>query len=244
MPVLHRQVWGRQFWTKVLQFVLVNCGVFAAYRISFIRLFGGPKALAGTPVALWTGLGLDGALLALELGILILFALLTRRLRLRFTAVGLWVFTCLNAVVSAVNLFVFRERHQHLWEIVPANIGRPHEMLVAFEPFAIAHVFVIGAGLLGLVVAFLAARRHTRPLSRQSVDLWRPAAFAATVAVMAALLLAALEITPVKATKGLEIRLVSSLDRMRLGDYVLNQVVGNPLQDLVRLLGVPAGTTP
>jgi len=61
MPVLHRQVWARQFWTKVLQFVLVNCAVFAAYRVSFIRLFGGPKAPAGTPVAL-----------------------VTRRLRLRF----------------------------------------------------------------------------------------------------------------------------------------------------------------
>jgi len=35
MPVLHRQVWARQSWTKVLQFVLVNCAVFAAYRVSF-----------------------------------------------------------------------------------------------------------------------------------------------------------------------------------------------------------------
>ena len=97
MPVLHRQVWARQFWarqfwTRVLQFFLVNCAVFAAYRVSFIRLFGGPTALAGTPVALWTGLGLDAALLALELGILLLAALVTRRLRLRFTAAGLWGF--------------------------------------------------------------------------------------------------------------------------------------------------------
>ena len=72
MPVLHRLVWDRQFWarrfwTRVLQFVLVNCAVFAAYRVSFIRLFGGPKALAGTPVAL-----------------------VTRRPRLRFTAAGVW----------------------------------------------------------------------------------------------------------------------------------------------------------
>jgi hypothetical protein len=92
-----RQVWGRQFWTKALQFVLVNCALFAAYRVSFIRLFGGPKALAETPVALWTGLGLDAVLLALELGILLLAALVTRRLRLRFTTAGLWGFTCVNA---------------------------------------------------------------------------------------------------------------------------------------------------
>ncbi|HEX9126411.1 MAG TPA: LTA synthase family protein [Methylomirabilota bacterium] len=244
MPVLHRQVRGRQLWTKVLQFVLVNCAVFAAYRVSFIRLFGGPKAPAGTPVALWTGLGLDAALLALELGILLLAALVTRRLRLRFTAAGLWGFTCVNALVAGVNLFVFHERHQHLWEIVPANIGRPHEMLMAFEPFASAHPFVMGGGLLALALAALAARRYTRPLAGQAVDLWRPAAFATAVTVMAALLLVALEIEPTKANKDLEIRLVSSLDRMRLGDYVLNQVVGNPLQDLVRLLGLPDSTTP
>ena len=224
--------------------MLINCAVFAAYRLIFINAFGGPQALAGMWVALLAGLSLDAALLALELGVLVLLGLATRRLRLRATAAGLWIFTCLNVVVSAVNLFVFHERHQHLWEIVPANIGRPGEMLVAFEPFAGAHPVVIAAGLLGLAAIALAARRHTRPLSGQAVDLWRPAALAATVVVMAALLLAALEITPVKATKkGLEIRLVSSLDRMRLGDYVLNQVVGNPLQDLIRLLGVPAGTT-
>jgi hypothetical protein len=238
MPVI-----GRQFWAKALQFVLVNCAVFAAYRLGFVKLFGMPETLRGTPVALVKGLGLDAALLALELAVLVLLALATRRLRLRVTLAGLWVFTCLNALVALVNLFVFRERHQHLWEIVPANIGRPHEMLIAFEPFASAHPFVIGGGLLGLALAALAERRHTRLLAGQTVDLWRPGAFAAAVAILAALLVVALEITPTKATKGLKIRLVSSLDRMRLGDYVLNQAVGNPLQDLVRLLSLPDGTT-
>jgi hypothetical protein len=234
---------GREFSAKVLQFLLVNCAVFAAYRVSFIKLFGAPEALSGAPAALLRGLGLDAALLALELCVLVLLAAVTRRLRLRATLAGLWVFTCANALCAAVNLFVFRERHQHLWEIVPANIGRPYEMLIAFEPFATAHPFVIGAGLLGLALAALAARRHTRPLAGQAVDLWRPAAFVVAVVVIGALLLVALEIVPTKATKGLEIRLVSSLDRMRLGDYVLNQAIGNPLQDLIRLLGLPDGTT-
>ncbi len=234
---------GRQFSAKALQFLLVNFAVFAAYRVSFIGLFGAPEALSGAPAALLRGLGLDAALLALELCILALFALVTRRLRFRATLAGLWVFTYANALCAAVNLFVFRERHQHLWEIVPANIGRPYEMLIAFEPFATAHPFVIGAGLLGIALAALAARRHTRPLAGQAVDLWRPAAFVVALAVIGALLLVALEIVPTKATKGLQIRLVSSLDRMRLGDYVLNQAVGNPLQDLIRLLGLPDGTT-
>lgn len=234
---------GRQLCAKVLQFVLLNLAVFAAYRLLFIRLFGAPETFAGAPAALLRGLGLDAALLALELCILALLALVTRRLRLRVTLAGLWVFTCANTLTAAVNLFVFRERHQHLWEIVPANLGRPYEMLIAFEPFAIAHPFVIGGGLLGLVLAGLAARRYTRSLAGQAFDLWRPAAFVATMAVIAALLLVALEIVPTKATKGLQFRLVSSLDRMRLGDYVLNQAVGNPLQDLIRLLGLPDGTT-
>jgi hypothetical protein len=234
---------ARHLSAKALLFVLLNCAVFAAYRLFFIGLFGAPGALSGAPAALLRGLGLDAALLALELCILALLALVTRRLRLRATLAGLWVFTCLNALCAAVNLFVFRERHQHLWEIVPANIGRPYEMLIAFEPFVGAHPFVIGGGLLGLALAALAARRHTRPLAGKAFDLWRPGAFVATVAVVGALLLVALEIVPTKATKALQVRLVSGLDRMRLGDYVLNQAVGNPLQDLIRLLGLSDGTT-
>jgi len=109
---------SRQFSAKVLQVLLVNCAVFAAYRVSFIRLFGAPEALLGAPAALLRGLGLDAALLALELCVLSLFALVTRRLRLRATLAGLWAFTCANALCAAVNLFVFRERQQHLWEFV------------------------------------------------------------------------------------------------------------------------------
>ena len=234
---------SRQFSAKVLQFLLVNFAVFAAYRVSFIRLFGAPGALAGAPAALLRGLDLDAALLALELCLLALLALVTRRLRLRATLAGLWVFTCANALCAAVNLFVFRERHQHLWEIASANIGRPYEMLIAFEAFVSGHPFVIGGSLLGLALAALAARRHTRPLAGQAVDLWRPAACATTLAVIGAFLLVTIELAPTKETKRLKLRLVSSLDRMRLGDYVLNQAVGNPLQDLIRLFDLPDGTT-
>jgi hypothetical protein len=117
---------GRHLCARALLSVLLNCAVFAAYRLFFIGLFGAPGARSGASAALLRGLGLDAALLALELCILALLALVTRRLRLRAALAGLWVFTCLNALCAAVNLFVFRERHQHLWEIVPANIGRPY----------------------------------------------------------------------------------------------------------------------
>ena len=235
---------GRRFCVNVLGFLLLNCAVFAAYRIAFIRLFGVPEALSGVPAALLRGLGLDAALLALELCLLALLALVTRRLRFRATLAGLWVFTWANLLCAAVNLFVFRERHRHLWEIIRENIGQPHEMLIAFEPFASAHPFVIGAGLLGLALVALAARRHTRPLAGQAVDLWRPAACATTLAVIGALVLVTIEVAPTKETKQLKLRLLSSLDRMRLGDYVLNQAVGNPLQDLIRLFELPDDTTP
>jgi hypothetical protein len=234
---------GRRFSVKVFQFLVVNCAVFAAYRVVFIRVSGGPETLSGISQALLRGLGLDAALLALELCVLALIALVTRRLRLRATLGWLWIFTCANTLCAAVNLFVYHERNQHLWEIVPANIGRPYEMLIAFEPFAVAHPLVIGAGLVGIALAALAARRHTRFLAGQAVDLWRPAALVMALAVIGALLLIALEVVPTKATKVLHIRLVSSLDRMRLGNYVLNQAVGNPLQDLVRLLSLPNGST-
>jgi hypothetical protein len=41
MPVI-----GGQFSSKVLQFLLVNCAVFAAYRLAFIKLFGTPEAFS------------------------------------------------------------------------------------------------------------------------------------------------------------------------------------------------------
>ena len=234
---------GRQFPATALRFLLVNCAIFASYRIVFIRLFGAPGALSGAPAALLRGLRLDAALLALELCILALLALVTRRLRLRATLAVFWVITGLNVLGAAVNLFVFRERHRHLWEIVQENIGRPREMLIAVEPFARAHPFVMGAGFLGLALFVLAARRHTRHLAGQAVDLWRPAACTATLAVVGALVLVAIEVAPTKETKHLKLRLVSSLDRMRLDDYVLNQAVGNPLQDLIRLFDLPGATT-
>jgi hypothetical protein len=70
----------RQLWAKALQFILVNCAIFAAYRVGFVKTFGGPDAWAGLSAALVTGFGLDAALLALELSILVLLALVTRGL--------------------------------------------------------------------------------------------------------------------------------------------------------------------
>jgi hypothetical protein len=230
---------GRRFVTGLLQVLCLNCVVFAAYRVVFIGLFGAPGLHAAALAALLRGLRLDAALLALELCILALLALVTRRLRLRATLIGLWLFTWANALSAAVNLFVFRERHQFLWEIVFANVEPPSEMLIAFEPFAMAHPFVIGSGLLGIALTALGARRHTRPLAGKAVDLWRPAAFTTALAVIGACVLVSFEVVPTKRTKELQIRVVSSLTRMRLGDYVLNQAVGNPLQDLIGLFDLP-----
>ena len=58
MPVI-----GRQFFTKALQFVVVNCAVFAAYRVLFIRMFGAPEALRGAPAALLRDVAADAAVL-------------------------------------------------------------------------------------------------------------------------------------------------------------------------------------
>src|SRR5574342_230690 len=235
---------GRQFPARVLQFLLVNCAVFASYRIVFIKLFGAQGTLSGAPAALLRGLRLDAALLAIELCILALLALVTRRLRLWATVAGFGVITGLNVLCAVINLFLFRERHRHLWETVQENIAQPHEMLFVVGPLARAHPFEIGAGLLGLAFVALAARRHTRHLAGQTVDLWRPTACVATLAVIGALVLVTIEVAPAKETKHLKLRLVSSLDRMRLGDYMLNQAVGNPLQDLIRVFDLPDAATP
>lgn len=235
-------VTSRQFCIRALGLLLLNLAISAAYRGVFIKLFAGPGVPGGTPAALLRGLRLDASLLALEVGFLALLALVTRRLRLRATLACLWIFTFANALCAAFNLLVFRERNRHLWEIVQDSMGQPHAMLIETGAAVIAHPLVLTGGLLGIALVALAASRHTRPLAGHAVDLWRPAACAATLAVIGACLLVTIEIVPTKEGKALQLRVVSSLDRMRLGNYALNQAVGNPLQDLIRLFDLPAGT--
>lgn len=219
---------------KALQLVAANLLLFGAYRLLFVHLLAPPEGWDAAPAILGRGLRLDLALLWIEGALIAALAILTGRLRYRAVIAALWVCTALNLATAVTNLLFYRERNQHVWEMLLANLGRPSEILVAVEPFLAMHPLaplglVVGAGALVLV-----AVRHARPLAGHSVDLWRrPVVLAALLGAVGLAYLAALEPIP---RKGKEPRraLPVSAHHMVFAHHALNQAVVNPLYDLLR----------
>jgi len=223
-----------RFLTKVLQLILLNCAIFLVYRLLFIGSFVASTTLADVSVTLLHGLRLDVALLGLELASLTVLALLTRYLRYRFTLCVLWFFTYLHFLGMLANLLFFRERNQHLWEMLLANLDRPAEIFVAVEPFIDEHSLLLVALLLASGAIILAAARYGRALANQSLDLWRsPLALGVTVGATACCVLLNLELVPRKTKKQSHFEMITSTRRMKSDNYVLNQAVINPLQDFI-----------
>src|SRR5262245_26160389 len=158
---------------KALQLVVLNCALFVGYRILFLREFATVAAGAGWVTALLHGLRLDLALIGLELVAVTVVALLRRRVTGTFVLRLLWACTWLNLASLVANFFFFRERNQHLWEMLLANIGRPDEVYVAVEPFLDLHPFFLASLVLGTVVFVLLARRHSALPPHEPIDLWR-----------------------------------------------------------------------
>src|SRR4029450_1048591 len=134
---------------KALQLVVLNCALFAGYRVLYLREFAGPAAAGSEGAALLHGLRLDIPLLGLELAAIAGVTLLRRRVRGTLVLRLLWVCTYVNGFSLVANLLFFRERNQHLWEMLLANLGRPDEVYVALEPFLDLHPYVAVAWLLG-----------------------------------------------------------------------------------------------
>ena len=193
---------------KALGLVAVNCVLFLGYRLLFLHEFAGPGA-AGRSTALLHGLRLDVALLGLA-----------------------WGFTYVNALSLVANFFFFRERNQHLWEMLLANLGRPEEVYVAIEPFLDFHPFFVVGLLAGTVACVVLARRDARSVAGPGIDVWRrKGALAATLAV--ALVGLATNLEPVADQDGDRAGTTASKYYMDLPDYVVNQAVVNPMFDLL-----------
>ncbi len=224
------------FLVKTLQLVILNLSVFLAYRLLFLAFFAGRAALPAAPTVLLHGLRLDVALLSGELACLGGLALACRRVRYRAVLAALWGVTYLNVLSAVANLLFFRERNQHVWEMLLANLGRPAEILVAMEPFVYAHPLVVAALLVFTAATIGAASRHGRAVAGEPVDLWRtPRVLGPLLASMAILSLMGLEtVSTRRRTGGWEPGVLASVHHMPFGDYVLNQAVINPLYDLVR----------
>jgi phosphoglycerol transferase MdoB-like AlkP superfamily enzyme len=215
--------------------VAANLLLFAAYRGLFLHGFAAGLAPGEVLAVLRRGLRLDLALLGQELFALAALALLTRHLRYRATAGALWGLTLLHALVGAVNLVVYRERNQHVWETLLANLHVPREVWVATAPYLAANLHapaLAAAAMGGLAVA---ARRHLRTVAGRA-DLWRPRSAALAGAALLGLALPSVDLVQSDEPTlpgGYRTRLVSSMRSMGLTGHAANQAVVNPVYDLV-----------
>lgn len=225
---------------RVARIVALNLVLLAVYRVLFAWWFAQPASLAWLPAALWRGFRVDVVLLSVELGVIGVVALLVRRLRPGPFVAALWGMTLLNAGSAFVNLGFYRERRQHLWEGLLANLDRVSQVGVAIEPFVEQHWWTVPVLLVGLVGVVLLARREARRASSPPRDLWRQPrtvlVFALAVAAGFAL---GLERVPTKRGDKTRLRIASSKYLMYFSDPELNQAVVNPLFDFL-LYHLPA----
>lgn len=226
---------------RVGRILLLNLALFALYRLLFVYWFAGPGAAGWLQAVLWHGLRIDVALLSAEFGTLAALALLTRWLRPGPFVAALWLVTAVNLGCAVVNLGFYRERRQHLWEMLLANLDRPSQIAVAIEPFVDTHAWAIPALVLGVAGIVALARRDARRASGPRHDLWRdPRPVLAAGAVVVLGLAVALERVPTKRGEDrTKLRIAASKYLMYFPDHELNQAVINPLFDFA-LYHLPA----
>jgi len=226
---------GAGFRRRLARVLLLNLAAFALYRALFVAWFVEPSARGFLPGVLWQGFRVDSVLLAAEVGGIAVVALLVRRLRPAPVLAALWAATAVNLGCAVVNLAFYRERRQHLWEMLLANVDRLSEVGVAAEPFFRTHPWaspVIAGGLVGVAAL---ARRDARGAARAVGHDWREVRVAIGLAlVVAAGLAVALERAPTKrgGPSRTRWRLAASKYTMLFPDHELNQAVVNPLFDL------------
>jgi hypothetical protein len=219
---------------RALELVGLNCLVFLGYRLLFLHEFAGTATARSA--ALLHGLRLDVALLGIEAAVVTVAALLRRRARAGFVLGLAWAVTYLNIASLVANLVFFRERNQHLWEMLLANLGRPDEVYVALEPFLDLHPFFLAGWLVATGAFVLLARRRVVIAADRAIDLWRERR-ALTIALGVLVLGIATNVEPVVDQKGGRLGTTASKYYMDFPDYVVNQAVVNPMFDLLHYYG-------
>jgi hypothetical protein len=217
-------------------FLAVNLPLFAAYHAGFVLGFAPGVPAAEVLAVLGRAVRFDLALLGQELLVLGAVCLLTRHVRHRAMAAALWGLTAAHALVLVTNLLVYRERNQHLWDVLLVNIAAPREVWVALEPFLVAQPLAPLLAAAGAVALAVAARRHLRSVTGR-LDLWRsPRTVALAVAGLALLALPSLDLVQTKRPLlpgGYSPKIVKSKRALAFPRYASNQAVGNPVYDLL-----------
>jgi hypothetical protein len=180
---------------------------------------------------------------AIELMVLIQIFTVTRFFRLRAFAIALLLITAVHIGLATANLIFFKERYQHLWEMLIANISRPGEIIVAVQPFAEAHPAASALAVVLIAALVIAAVRLCRRIPPMTLDLWKPIHVRQGFVIVAVLVLVNLDPVAHRTTKHWGLGWIplptASQFYMRYDNYEANQAVINPVHDLIRFF-VPA----
>lgn len=226
---------------RIARIVLLNLTALALYRVLFVLWFAQPASRLSLPAVLWRGFRVDVVLLSVELAVIGVVALLARWLRPGLLVAALWSLTVLNVGSAVLNLGFYRERRQHLWEGLLANLDRVSQVGVAIEPFVEQHAWTVPVLLGGLAGCAWLVRRETRRAAATPLrDLWRsPGVVLGFALVIAAGIALGLERVPTKRGDQTRLRIAASKYLMYFSDPELNQAVVNPLFDFL-LYHLPA----
>jgi hypothetical protein len=220
--------------------VVVNCLLFAGYRLIFLARCADPFPFSDIGRVLLHGLRLDVALLGFELCLVGLSVLLLRRLRLSVLFWWLCALTALHGFLCLTNVFAFAERGQNAGDLVLPYITSPYQVYLAVAPFVQQHWLLLAGGVVGVVFGLGLCVRLGRRMEAgvATLDLWgsgRTLAIALILALLP-LLMTWEPIVKKKDTahsKGITLIFANSKYYTHFPDFRVNEAVINPLFEFV-----------
>ena len=228
---------SKRLLSGALFFAVANAIIFFIYRVALDWTVGSVSGSANPYRALLYGLRLDMALVAFELAVVGFVAWCFRFASVRLLFLVLWALSDLHALICVSNYWFFRERGQHMWEMLLANLSEPRQIYLAVAPLVAEQKTLAGLMLVCAVGLLWLGIRLSRRTAGCVVD------FAGTPRVRLTNLLCILGVfactlDPIRIKRndwplGWYVGLTSSRFYLGGGGYLRNQVVVNPVYDLL-----------
>ena len=220
--------------------LLLNCLLFAAYRLAFLANNPHPTTSSELARILLSGLRLDVALMGFEFALIGLLTMLFRRLKAGRIMFWFWGLFALHAFVCAANLSTFMERNQNAGDLTLPYITSPYQIYLAVMPFCQDHWIMMLGLLAGVVGWFLAGWEIARWVEgqEQPTDLWgSPRIISLSLLVtLSPLMMTWQPIIKQKRgahNKGISAVFASSKYYTHFSDYRQNEAAINPLYEFV-----------
>ena len=217
-----------------LLFLLVNVGLFLAYRVVFLALFVDRVSTGESLRVLLYGLRLDMGFLGVEAVACAFVSALTLALRLRVLWATALFLTALNALLVAADLGFYAERNQHMGELLLANIMDPDHLGSELRSFAVTSPVMATLVVIALVACIWGSIRLVRRIPSLTWSFRAPAK--GFLILFPGLLLwgtTSQEISASKHERGYEINWVNARHYSLLNRLPLNEAVANPLQEIL-----------